>query len=249
MKENPKLRLYQKKAQLNLIKGLYAYIRKMELDERSEWGNYYQKTNYANDAFDQKAVVIDNWVKTVNPSTLIDIGGNDGSFVRKIQHDIDEALVCDIDNNAVDVNFKLLKQGKETFMLPFVLDVLNPSGDIGFNNTERDSFLKRIKAYAPDVTMALAVIHHMSLSGNIPFEMSAAFFASFSKYLIIEFPKRNDSWVQRLLNTKGEFKSHFDFYNVEHFESCYSDYFEIVESIDLKNSERTMYLLKSSHAE
>ncbi len=235
-----------KKGQLNIVEGLYDYIKKMSLNSTSsEWGNYYDKTNYAVDAFDQKSDIIERWIKTLNTRTLIDVGGNDGTFVRKIEHDLDQALVCDIDYNAVDVNYRLTKKHKEAYMLPFVFDVLNPSANIGFNHQERDSFLKRIQGFAPDVTMALAVIHHMSLSGNIPFEMSAEFFSSFSKYLIIEFPKREDSWVQRLLNTKGEFKSHFDFYSIAHFEKCYQSYFTLVEEKAIDHSERVMYLFKS----
>ena len=233
-----------RKAQLNIIEGLYDYIRKMDLKESSEWGNYYDKTNYASDAFNQKADIINTWIQELDIKTLIDIGGNDGTFVRKIEHNLVQALVCDIDNNAVDANFKTSKQNKDTFMLPFLFDVLNPSANIGFNNKERDSFIKRIKSFAPDVTMALAVIHHMTLSGNIPFEMSAEFFSSFTKHLVIEFPKRNDSWVQRLLDTKGDFKSHFDFYTIENFESSYLRFFSLIKKEPINNSERVMYLFK-----
>ncbi|MDO5970749.1 hypothetical protein Q4Q35_13105 [Flavivirga aquimarina] len=120
-------------------------------------------------------------------------------------------MVCDIDNNSVDINYRTIKNKNETHIIPFVLDVLDPSAAIGFKNTERDSFINRLKNYAPDITLALALIHHMSLSGNITFHMSASFFASFSKYLIIEFLKRNDSWVQHLLDNKADFKDHFGF--------------------------------------
>jgi hypothetical protein len=243
-KGESKVSALSKKAQLNIIKGLYEFIKNMSLNTSSEWGNYYDKTNYANDAFEQKSVIIDRWIKQLGAKTVIDVGGNDGTFVRKIKEELTEALVCDIDYNAVDANHHYIKKNKETYMLPFVFDVLNPSANIGFNNKERDSFLKRIKAYAPDVTMVLAVIHHMTLSGNIPFEMSAAFFSNFSKHLIIEFPKRNDSWVQRLLNTKGEFKGHFDFYTIENFESSYSKYFTLVEKVDIDNSERVIFVFK-----
>lgn len=235
-----------KKGQLNIIKGLYDYIKKLSLNSSSEWGNYYDKTNYAKDAFDKKSAIINGWIESLDIKTLIDVGGNDGTFVRRINYSLKQALVCDIDYNAVDLNFKQTKQNKETYMLPFVFDVLNPSANIGFNNKERDSFQKRVKAFAPDLTMGLAVIHHMTLSGNIPFAMSAEFFSSFSKHLIIEFPKRNDSWVQRLLNTKGEFKEHFDFYNIENFEQSYLKYFTLVEKAEINNSERVMYLFKSN---
>ncbi|MFD2824111.1 class I SAM-dependent methyltransferase [Lacinutrix iliipiscaria] len=246
-KGESKVSSLSKKGQLNIIESLYNYIKKLTLKEQSEWGNYYNKTNYSDDAFVQKSHIINSWLETIKAKTLIDVGGNDGTFVRKINSQPNHALVCDIDNNAVDFNYKTVKEQKESFMTPFVLDVLNPSPAIGFQNRERDSFINRVKDFAPDVTLALAVIHHMSLSGNVTFDMSAKFFASFSKFLVIEFPKRNDSWVQRLLNSKVDFKDHFDFYTINHFEKAYTNCFEIVEKKEIQNSERVMYLLKTKN--
>tara|TARA_R110002095_G_scaffold79068_2_gene68001 strand:- start:76 stop:672 length:597 start_codon:yes stop_codon:yes gene_type:complete len=197
----------------------------------------------------EKSGIINKWISNLKVETLIDVGGNDGTFVRKISTKLKQALVCDIDNNSVDLNYKTIKRKNETYIIPFVLDVLNPSAAIGFQNIERDSFINRIKNYAPDVTLVLALIHHMSLSGNITFYMSASFFASFSKYLIIEFPRRNDSWVQHLLNNKADFKDHFGFYTLENFELAFVEYFEILEKIPIKGSERVMYFLKTKDAE
>lgn len=243
-KGESKASVLSKKGQLNIIQSLYDYIKKLTLKEHSEWGNYYDKTNYSNDAFVQKSAIINKWIVDLNTKTLIDVGGNDGTFVRKIDTDLKQALVCDIDNNAVDFNYKAIRENKESFITPFVLDVLNPSAAIGFQNKERDSFINRMKDFAPDVTLALAVIHHMSLSGNVTFEMSAQFFASFSKHLVIEFPKRKDSWVERLLNSKVDFKEHFDWYSLANFEAAYTTYFEVIEKKPIANSERVMYLLK-----
>ena len=236
--------MLSKSGQIKIIDSLYAYIKDLKLNESSEWGNYYTKTNYSNSAFLEKEKILNRWSNSLSPKTIIDVGGNDGTFVRSIKMELEQAIVCDIDNNAVDSNFYQMKKQKETFMLPMVLDVLNPSPAIGVNNEERASFLKRISNFNPDVTIALAVIHHITLSGNVPFEMSAEFFGKFSNHLIIEFPKREDSWVQRLLNTKGEFKAHFDFYNFHTFETAYATYFEIVEKVEITDSNRVLYLLK-----
>lgn len=246
-KGEAKVASLSKKGQLNIIESLYNYIKKLNLKEHSEWGNYYNKTNYSDDAFIQKSTIINAWLDDIKADSVIDVGGNDGTFVRKIKRNLNQALVCDIDNNAVDFNYKIIKENSESFMTPFVLDVLNPSAAIGFQNKERDSFINRIKTFAPDATLALAVIHHMSLSGNVSFEMSAEFFASFSKHLVIEFPKRDDSWVQRLLNSKVDFKDYFDFYNIENFEKAYSNYFDIVEKKPILKSERVMYLLSTKN--
>ncbi|MBC2844823.1 class I SAM-dependent methyltransferase [Winogradskyella flava] len=233
-----------KKGQLNIIESLYGYIKKLELKEASEWGNYYDKINYSDEAFVEKSRIINDWVNTLQPKSLIDIGGNDGTFVRKLEQSVETALVCDIDNNAIDFNHKTMKLAKEDYMLPFVLDVLNPSAAIGLNNTERDSFLDRVKAFAPDITLALAVIHHMSLSGNVPFDRSAEFFATFSEHLIIEFPKREDSWVKRLLKNKMDFKDHFGFYNLVEFKNSYQKYFNILEEEVVADSERILFLME-----
>ena len=239
-----KVKELSKKGLLNIIESLYGYIKNLKLKGQTEWSDYYDKTNYSDEAFKHKSAIINSWINNLNPTKLIDIGGNDGTFVRFIDYKIEENLVCDIDNNAVDINYLTMKKNKEKDILPFVLDVLNPSPAIGLNNKERSSFLERIKQYSPDVTMALAVIHHMSLSGNVPFIESAKFFSIFSKDLIIEFPNRNDSWVKRLLRAKGEFESYFDFYNIANFEKSYSTYFDIIEKLEVKSSERVMYLMK-----
>ncbi len=84
----------------------------------------------------------------------------------------------------------------------------------------------------------------MTLSGNVTFNMSANFFASFSKHLIIEFPKRDDSWVERLLNSKADFKEYFNFYSIENFEKAYSKYFDIIEKKEISGTKRCLFLMK-----
>jgi len=233
-----------KKAQLKLITALYNHIKGLELNEQTEWGNYYNTINYSEAAFEKKGLIITSWLNTISPKTLVDLGGNDGTFVRRLDCNFNLALVGDIDNTAVDANYRTLKSNKDTRILPFILDILNPAPAIGFGNTERSAFLERITAFSPDVTLALALIHHVTLSGNVPFEMSAKFFASFSKYLIIEFPKREDSWVQYLLNSKDEFKAHFSFYTIANFESLYAEYFNIRECLPIEDTHRVLYFLE-----
>ncbi len=153
-------------------------------------------------------------------------------------------IVADVDANAVEQNYKQIVKGKEKSILPLVADVLNPAANYGFNNQERFSFIDRVKDAKLDGCLALAVIHHITLSGNIPFSLSAQFFSKMSENILIEFPTRSDSWVQFLLDSKREFKNHFDFYNEENFEKEYGVYFEIVKKVKIDCSERILYSLK-----
>lgn len=243
-KAETKVAKLSQKAQNNILTSLFDYIKKLELNESSEWGDYYAKTNYETAAFEGKKKLIRSWVEQLKPNRLIDVGGNDGTFGRTVIDLVPHMIVTDIDSNAVDHNYHQVQKNKEKNMLPFVCDVLQPAPGIGFNNTERSSLIKRLQEYAPDVTMALALIHHITLSGNVPFVKSAAFFAKFSKHLIIEFPKREDSWVESLLVRKREFINHFDFYNEKEFEEGYSQYFELVKREEVTGTQRILYLFK-----
>lgn len=247
-KAETKIAKLSKKAQENIIESLFDYIRKLKLNEQSEWGDYYSKTNYDKAAFDAKKELLRSWILPLKPQKLIDVGGNDGTFARTVIDEIPHIIVTDIDANAVEQNYRQIQKLGEENMLPFVCDVLQPAPGIGFNNTERSSLISRLKDYAPDVTLALALIHHITLSGNVPFEKSAAFFASFSKNLIIEFPTREDSWVTSLLVRKREFINHFDFYGESEFEAGYSKYFELIKKESIPGAHRLLYHFKVSES-
>jgi hypothetical protein len=81
----------------------------------------------------------------------------------------------------------------------------------------------------------------------VPFEKSAEFFAKFSQRFIIEFPKREDSWVESLLVRKREFINHFDFYNEADFEKGYGVYFDIEKKEIVPGTKRVLYLMKNKN--
>ncbi len=247
-KAETKIAKISKKAQENILTSLFDYIKKLKCEEETEWGNYYDKTNYNDTAFSAKKDLIRDWVQTLKARKVIDMGGNDGTFGRAIMDVVEDLIVTDIDSGAVAHNYHLVQQNEETKMLPFVCDVLQPVPGIGFNNTERDSLIDRLVTYAPDAVMALALIHHITLSGNVPFGKSAEFFAKFSKHLIIEFPKREDSWVESLLVRKREFKKHFDFYSWENFEKEYESYFKLLKKETIADSNRILYLFENRNS-
>ncbi|MDD2673824.1 MAG: class I SAM-dependent methyltransferase [Flavobacterium sp.] len=233
-----------KVSQIKLLDGLYDFISNLLVDEKTEWDHYYNQINYDNVAYQFKKEVVKDWFLSIKGESLIDIGGNDGTFSRELKDVAKLIIVADVDPNAVEQNYKLVLKNKEKMILPIVADVLNPSANYGFNNEERFSFIDRVKDSHLDGCLALAVIHHITLSGNIPFSLSAQFFSKMAPNLLIEFPKRSDSWVQFLLDSKREFKNHFDFYNEENFEKEYSVYFEIINKQKIASSERILYSLK-----
>lgn len=238
-----------KKAQGNILESLFEFIKKLDLNEVTEWGDYYTKTNYEAAAFNAKKELIQGWIADLNPKKLIDLGGNDGTFARTVIDKVPHVIVTDVDSAAIDQNYREGRKNSEENMVTFVSDVLQPAPGIGFNNTERASLIERLKQYNPDISMALALIHHITLSGNVPFDKSAAFFAAFSNYLIIEFPTRKDSWVESLLVRKREFMNHFDFYNESNFEEGYKEYFTLEKKEIVAGTHRVLYLYKKKNYE
>lgn len=243
-KSNGKAGKISKSAHLKILDALYNYIKDLELSEKTEWKDYYDVTNYDTAAFDYKKAILRKWYQSIHAGKLVDLGGNDGTFSRVLKDLSTEIIVTDIDANAVDHNYLQVLKNKEHNILPLVCDLLNPSPGIGLNNEERSPIFDRIKKGKYDVTLALALIHHISLTGNVPFDLSAKMFASLTPYLIIEFPDRADSWVDFLLKSKREFAGHFDYYNKANFEKEYAVYFDFIQTQHIPNSERTMYLLK-----
>ncbi|WP_231131707.1 class I SAM-dependent methyltransferase [Flavobacterium hydrophilum] len=233
-----------KASQIKLIDGLYDYILNLSANEKTEWDHYYNQINYDDVAYQFKKKAVKDWFLSIQGKSLIDIGGNDGTFSRELKEQADLLIVADVDPNAVEQNYRQIIKSKEKIILPLVIDVLNPAANYGFNNEERFSFIDRIKELNLDGCLALAVIHHITLSGNIPFSLSAQFFSKMSSNLLIEFPTRKDSWVQFLLDSKREFKNHFDFYDEENFEKEYAVYFEILKKEKIDSSERILYRLK-----
>ena len=129
-------------------------------------------------------------------------------------------------------------KNNEQNILPLISDLTNPSSNIGWNNDERQSFLERGPA---DLVFALALVHHLAISNNVPINKIAKFFSTISKSLIIEFIPKSDSQVKRLLSTREDI---FENYNEQNFEEEFSKFFKIISSKKLDDSQRTIYIME-----
>ena len=118
-----------------------------------------------------------------------------------------------------------------------MIDFTNPSPATGWSNEERMSLLSRGPA---DLAMALALIHHLAISNNLPLDRIADFFSKVCTSLVIEFVPKSDSQVQKLLKTR---KDVFPDYDQGNFEKELSRLFEIKKKQNLSDSKRTLYLM------
>ncbi|MBN2531609.1 MAG: hypothetical protein JXB88_01890 [Spirochaetales bacterium] len=223
-----------------IIESLSSAVQKLKWKPvGTEWGAYYEDTNYTEKAFEEKKRIIDEYIIKTGPRTVWDIGANTGVFSRLSSNRQINTIAFDIDPAAVELNYKTCRQNKETHLLPLLLDLTNPSPGIGWENMERKSFIQRGPA---DMVLALALVHHLAISNNVPFPNIAQVLKTLCRSLIIEFIPREDSQVKRLFATRDDV---FPRYTIDCFEKDFSEFFTIVDKKPIEQSERTLYLMQS----
>jgi hypothetical protein len=225
---------------LGLISSLRSAINSLEwAPVGTEWGGYYQNTNYSSSSMSKKQQVIDGIISNLKPSVLWDIGGNNGEFTRIASNKGIDSILFDIDYAAIEKSYRKSKKEKERNIASFVMDFTNPSPGVGWSNKERLSIFNRKPA---DMVLGLALIHHLCISNNLPFNFVATFFARItSKYLVIEFVPKSDSQVRRLLDTREDI---FVNYDQQNFENNFMNLFNIIKTIKVDDSERVIYLME-----
>ncbi len=229
-----------KQALTGLIESLEATVKKLTWKPAgTEWGDYYENTNYTDSAFEHKKQLIKEWSAEKKPALVWDLGGNTGVFSREAAASGAYVVSFDIDPAAVEQNYRVVKAHKEQNILPLILDLTNPSPALGWDNAERDSFGARGPV---DMALALAVIHHLAISNNVPLPQLADFFAVHCKWMVIEFVPKSDTQVQKLLASR---KDIFPNYTREGFEEAFSARFAICKSEPVRDSERTLYLMQT----
>jgi hypothetical protein len=192
-------RTMSKQDLLGLIESLEATVLGLKWEPvGTEWAEYYDSTNYTEAAFDHKKELISEWLEGLQPKTVWDLGANTGIFSRQAAGRGAYTVAFDIDPAAVEQNYRQVKKDKEQNLLPLVLDLTNPSPSLGWANRERDSLARRGPV---DVVLALALIHHLAISNNVPFDRLSDFLAELGKWLIVEFVPKTDSQVQNCSRT------------------------------------------------
>jgi len=225
---------------LGLINNLKSVIRRLRWKaEDTEWANYYEDTNYSSKALSHKKQLVAEFISRTKPESVWDLGANVGMFSRIASGQGIRTISFDIDPACVEKNYLECLKENQTNILPLILDLTNPSPSLGWANKERMSLLKRAPA---DTVLALALIHHLAISNNLPFSRAAEFFSQICRFLIIEFVPKDDSQVQRLLKSREDI---FPDYTRQAFESEFKRCFVIRSSVKIKENKRTLYLMES----
>jgi ribosomal protein L11 methylase PrmA len=206
---------------------------------QTEWQHYYKNAaHYTDAAAESKKKAVERTLDLVEPRRMLDLGGNTGVYSRLAAERGIYTLCFDVDPFCVHDNYERARREKNEFLLPLLCDLTNPSPALGFASRERGGFLDRA---ATDLTVALALIHHLRITGNIPFQRIAEFFSHLGKFLLIEFVPKSDAMAQTLLRGR---KDTFPDYTRDGFNEAFHTWFEPQQIFPVAESERTLVLFK-----
>lgn len=228
-----------KTALLGILDGLRSAVNSLTWKaEGTEWGDYYTDTNYSKHSMEKKAELVSSYLKTLSPRVVWDLGANTGRFSELSASLGAYTVAFDIDPAAIEKAYLANKKEGKRNVLPLILDLSNPSTNFGWAGDERKSLASRGPA---NTILALALVHHLAISNNVPLERIASFLASIGSSLIIEFVPKSDSQVQRLLSSREDI---FSSYSKSGFESAFLNHFAIERSVQIEGSERWLYLMR-----
>lgn len=165
-----------------------------------------------------------------------DLGCNDGAYARTLADHARTVLAIDADHATVERLYRALAEEGQRRILPLVIDVCNPSPDCGWRERERRSLLRRGR---PDLTLCLALVHHLAITRNVPLAEIVAWLAELGSPLVVEFPTAEDPMVQRLLAGKRE-GAHGD-YTREEFERRLTEAFVLQRGEQTPSGQRILY--------
>ncbi len=94
----------------------------------------------------------------------------------------------------------------------------------------------------PELTLALALVHHLVISANVPLAALVQWLAETTRELVIEFISKDDAMVQRLLLNKDD--TYAD-YHREGFEQYLERWFRIEARAELPGGTRFLYQCKA----
>jgi len=223
-----------------LIDSLQTIIERQNLPAfSSEWSDYYDDIHYSKESLESKIEIVDSFMDEAKPDSVWDVGMNTGFFSARCARRGIQTIGFDSDPICIEKRFKAMNSEDESsIFLPIVMDFTNPSSGIGWENQERMSLQQRGSA---DLILALAVIHHIVLSNNIPLDYVARFFSKLAKELIVEFIPAEDKMALSLTKNRKELPHE---YSINAFRTKFNLYFQIVKEKKIEGSERVLFYMR-----
>lgn len=208
---------------------------------RTTWIDYEGGSHYGEEDRQLKAAFVARSVTQVRPVSLWDLGANTGDLARTHLPQQGYALTVDSDLACCETSYARSRTARQS-AIPLWMDLRTPSPSSGWAGEERASLMERGPA---DLVLALALVHHLTISGQVPLPRVVAWLGTVSRHLVIEFPGPNDPMVRHLAEQQR--RSLADYHRAA-FEAALEPEFAIRDRQELSGIDRTLYLLQRRSA-
>jgi ribosomal protein L11 methylase PrmA len=189
----------------------------------SAWEGYETSTSYSAEDTRLKEEVVRK-ATAAPPARLVwDLGANTGHYSMIAAEAAACVVAIDSDAGCVGRLYSALRRAGDRRILPLIGDVTDPSPGLGWRLGERGPLEARGR---PDVVLALALVHHVVLHGNVRTEELADWLMGLGPKLVVEFVTKDDPMSKRLLLNRDD---QFDDYDLKVFESALERRGRIVE--------------------
>ncbi len=222
-----------KKSLEQLLLSLQALINSLNSPlEKSVWSAYESSHSYSDTALSLKKQFIKQFCLRHKPKTVWDLGCNHTAFAEiLLKHGVKSVIGLDADPQSVQQCFVNAEKKRLNF-LPLLMDLANPSPSQGFRQQERKGFVERCNA---DAVFALALIHHLRISHNIPLEQLIEYVMKLAPAGVIEFVEKSDPMVKVLLQNRADI---FLDYTFKNFKNIIRSKAHIIAEVKLTNMQR-----------
>jgi SAM-dependent methyltransferase len=197
------------------------------------WTTYTDTHTYDETGVTAKEAFVGRALAAVKPEVVLDLGTNTGQYARLARGTGARVMALDVSPACVDALY--LKAKGDRQMSPLVADLTRPTPAIGWRLIERKSLLDRLRG---DFVLALALVHHLRITGGIPLAEVVDLLTSLAPSGVIEWVGRQDSMVKRLLALRPDV---YDDYTQESFEQLLSSRRRISAREPLADGQRVLY--------
>ena len=219
------------------VRKMRNLVETLESPNVGQWEGYEDALPYSDAEAEAKQAFVHRAAdRSHNRGLALDVGANEGLYTRALADRFGSVVATDIDPGVSGALYTNLVGSERDAITPLVVDIVNPPPSFGFRGVERPGFSERVK---PDLSMWLAVLHHLCIGQGIPLPEIVDLIAATSAESVVEFVGPTDPMVKRISASRP---ASLEAYGVDEFEKLINQAFEIAD-VEAVSRSRTMYHL------
>lgn len=213
---------------LRFLKSLRKEVESIKIDMRKKKRSSFSQERFfpfedAPEDFSQKQKVVSEILDKLSPRTVLDLGCNTGRYSILAAEKGARVLSCDQDDISISQLYYEAKE-KDLYIIPLVMDLINPSPSFGWCCKQFPSAIKRLKC---EMVFCLMLIRYLVFKQWQNFDRITETLNAFSeKWALLEYVPREDEYIQDCWHER------FEWYTLENLIKSLEGSFNKVKVFD-----------------